>query len=127
MSATSPRRSPWPRSIRKRYGGKTYEIGGPQVMSMVELHQAIFAITGQTPDIVELPDFVGSLLSKLGWLPGAPLTRDQWLMLQRDNVAVGRAARPRGIRDPARRRSPPSATNGSAASRAASSPAGEFI
>ena len=29
----------WPRSIRGRIGGKTYEIGGPQVMSMVELHQ----------------------------------------------------------------------------------------
>ena len=25
----------------------------------------------------------------LGWLPGAPLTRDQWLMLQRDNVPSG--------------------------------------
>src|SRR5947209_5046755 len=25
----------------ERHGGKTYEIGGPQVMSMVELHQAI--------------------------------------------------------------------------------------
>ena len=73
----------------QRFGGGTYEIGGPQVMSMVELHQAILAITGQRPDIVPLPDFVGSALSKLGWLPGAPLTRDQWLMLQRDNVVSG--------------------------------------
>ena len=24
-----------------------------------------------------------------GFLPGAPLTRDQWLMLQKDNVASG--------------------------------------
>ncbi len=23
----------------------------------------------------------------LGWLPGAPLTHDQWLMLQQDNIA----------------------------------------
>jgi uncharacterized protein YbjT (DUF2867 family) len=72
-----------------RFGGHAYEIGGPQVMTMVELHQAIIEITGQTPDVVPMPDVFGSLLSKFGWLPGAPLTRDQWLMLQRDNVVSG--------------------------------------
>ena len=71
-----------------KYGGKIYEIGGPQVLSMKALHETILAITGQTPDLVELPDFVGSLMSQFGWLPGAPLTRDQWLMLARDNVAA---------------------------------------
>ncbi|HEY7007052.1 MAG TPA: complex I NDUFA9 subunit family protein [Sphingomicrobium sp.] len=69
-----------------RFGGKTYEIGGPQVMSMVELHRAILELTGQKPEIVETPDFVAGLIAKLGFLPGAPLTRDQWMMLQRDNV-----------------------------------------
>ena len=68
------------------FGGKAYEIGGPQVMSMIELHRAVLAITGQDPELVALPDLFGSLLSKLSWLPGAPLTRDQWLMLQRDNL-----------------------------------------
>ena len=70
------------------HGGKTYEIAGPQVFTMTELHKAILELTGQKPEIVELPDLFGSLLSKFGWLPGAPLTRDQWLMLQRDNVAA---------------------------------------
>lgn len=73
-----------------RFAGKTYEIGGPQVMSMVELHQAILAITGQDTEIVHIPDFVAGLIAKLGFLPGAPLTRDQWLMLQRDNVPTGK-------------------------------------
>ena len=68
------------------HGGKVYEIGGPQVMSMIELHQAILELTCQKPAIVHVPDFASNLLSKLGFLPGAPLTRDQWLMLQRDNV-----------------------------------------
>jgi NADH dehydrogenase len=72
-----------------RFGGHTYEIGGPQVMSMVELHRAILEITGQTPEITPLPDFVGSLFAAFGWLPGAPLTRDQWLMLQRGSVPSG--------------------------------------
>ena len=68
------------------YGGKAYEIGGPQAMSMIDLHRAVLEITGQKPEVVELPDLFGDLLSRLGFLPGAPLTRDQWLMLQRDNV-----------------------------------------
>jgi uncharacterized protein YbjT (DUF2867 family) len=74
----------------RRHSGKTYEIGGPQAMSMVELHRAILEATGQTPEIVPLPDMFGTLLSKFGWLPGAPLTRDQWAMLQRDNVPSGK-------------------------------------
>ena len=73
----------------RQFGGRTYEIGGPQVMSMVDLHKAILEITGQTPEIAPLPDLFGDLLSRFGWLPGAPLTRDQWLMLQRDNVPSG--------------------------------------
>ena len=71
------------------HGGQTYEIGGPQVLSMVELHRAIFELTGQDPDLLPLPDAFASLLSSFGWLPGAPLTRDQWMMLQRDNVPSG--------------------------------------
>jgi NADH dehydrogenase len=71
------------------YGGKSFEIGGPQAMSMVELHRAILEITGQEPDILPLPDVAAKLLSSFGWMPGAPLTKDQWLMLQRDNVPSG--------------------------------------
>ena len=71
------------------HGGKTYEIGGPQVFSMIELHRAIYAASGQSPDLVELPDFAGDMLSRFGFLPGAPITRDQWTMLGRDNVAAG--------------------------------------
>jgi NADH dehydrogenase len=73
----------------KRFGGQTYEIAGPQRMSMVELHRAILEITGQKPEITPVPDLFASAFSYLGWLPGAPLTRDQWLMLGRDNIASG--------------------------------------
>jgi len=73
----------------RRFAGRTYEIGGAQVMSMVDLHRAILDLTGQKPDLMPVPDLFGNLLSYLGFLPGAPLTRDQWLMLQRDNVPSG--------------------------------------
>ena len=70
----------------QHHGGKTYEIGGPQVMTMRELHSAIVQASGQETELVDMPNAVASLLSRFGWLPGAPLTRDQWLMLQRDNL-----------------------------------------
>jgi NADH dehydrogenase len=70
----------------ERHGGKTFEIGGPQAMSMREIHDAVLEATGQKVDVVEMPDIFATLLSKFGWLPFAPLTRDQWLMLQHDNV-----------------------------------------
>ena len=69
-----------------QYGGKVFEIGGPQVMSMRDLHLAVLEATGQSPDLVDMPDFMASLLSRFGWIPGMPLTRDQWRMLQQDNV-----------------------------------------
>jgi uncharacterized protein YbjT (DUF2867 family) len=70
----------------RQHAGKTYEIGGPEVLSMRELVATIARLAGRSPTFVELPDGAGSLLSRLGFLPGAPITRDQWLMLQQDNV-----------------------------------------
>ena len=58
MSATSRKAIALAALDPGRFGGKTYEIGGPQVMSMVELHRAILEITGQDPEIVHMPDFV---------------------------------------------------------------------
>lgn len=71
-----------------RHGGKTYEIGGPDVLSMLELNRVIARLAGQEPDFVELPDMAGTIMSTFGFLPGAPLSKDQWKMLQRDNVAA---------------------------------------
>jgi NADH dehydrogenase len=70
----------------KRHAGKTYEIGGPQILSMLEFTTEILKAAGRDADLIEVPNAVTSLISYLGFLPGAPLTRDQWLMLQRDNV-----------------------------------------
>lgn len=71
-----------------RHGGKTYAIAGPEVMTMRAMVEKIMALSGRSPQLVDLPDFASAALSKLGFLPGAPITQDQWLMLQRDNVAT---------------------------------------
>lgn len=72
-----------------RFAGQTFELGGPDVMSMGEIIRWIARTIGKTPSIVELPDAAGSLLASL---PFAPISKDQWLMLQRDNVVAPGAA-----------------------------------
>ncbi len=72
----------------QRFGGHSYDIAGPDVMTMRELNRRIAQLAGQSPELVEVPDFVSSAMAKLGFLPGAPLSKDQWIMLQRDNVAA---------------------------------------
>ena len=69
------------------HGGKTYELGGPDVLTMSELFHWIAGAIGRTPTFVELPDALGGVIAAFGFLPGAPITGDQWRMLQRDNVA----------------------------------------
>ena len=56
---------------------------------MAELIRWLADAIGRTPSIVELPDVAGNALSMFGFLPGAPIKRDQWKMLQTDNVAIG--------------------------------------
>lgn len=69
--------------------GKTFELGGPQVLTMGELQRWIASATGRSPLFVDVPDVVaGALASGFGWAPGAPITKDQWLMLQKDNVVA---------------------------------------
>jgi len=72
-----------------QYAGQTFDLGGPDVITMGALIRWIAIAIGREPSIVELPDFAGSALSKLGFLPGAPITADQWKMLQTDNVVTG--------------------------------------
>lgn len=70
------------------HGGKTYELGGPEIFTMAELNRWIARATGRAKCFVPVPDAIaGTMASAFGWMPGAPMTRDQWLMLQRDAVA----------------------------------------
>ncbi len=72
------------------HGGQAYALGGPDVLSMAGLFRWLADATGHKPAFVELPDALGSMIAAFGAFPGAPITRDQWLMLQQDNV-VGAA------------------------------------
>ena len=73
------------------HGGRTYELAGPQVVTMHGLNAWICRATGRgSRPVVDLPDALARALARLtGWLPGAPISWDQWLMLKHDNVASG--------------------------------------
>jgi NADH dehydrogenase len=69
------------------FGGETYEIGGPDVLTLGEINSWIAGQIGRSCNFLPLPDGVARALATLtGWAPGAPITRDQYEMLLHDNV-----------------------------------------
>lgn len=72
------------------HAGKTYELAGPEVVTMLELNQRIAAAQGRARAFAELPDVVSGLIATTtGWLPGAPITSDQFKLLKAGSVAKG--------------------------------------
>jgi NADH dehydrogenase len=68
--------------------GKTYELGGPEVMSFRDVLDYVLKVTGRKRLLVPLPfGLAGFIATLTGWLPGAPLTSDQVKLLKHDNVA----------------------------------------
>lgn len=73
--------------------GHTFELGGPRQISMRALLEWIAQQIRRRPLLIDLPDtLAGGIAAATGWLPAAPITRDQWLMLGRDNVVADGAA-----------------------------------
>ena len=68
--------------------GVLYELGGPRVWTFRELLAWILHETRRHRHLLEVPMGLARLQARLGELiPGKPFTRDQLLLLQRDNVA----------------------------------------
>lgn len=67
------------------HAGRTYELGGPQVLTMRQLFEWIARQIGRRPTFVNVPDGVASLMAAI---PGTPITTDQWRMLQVPNVVA---------------------------------------
>ncbi|MET0179106.1 MAG: complex I NDUFA9 subunit family protein [Novosphingobium sp.] len=73
-----------------RHRGRTYDIAGPEPIAMLDLNRRIAAAQGRQRLFVELPDFVSAAFAvATGWLPGAPLSSDQWALLKDGNVLHG--------------------------------------
>jgi len=78
--------------------GATYELGGPEVLTMREIMEFILAVTGRDRVLVSLPFGLAKLQAMfLQFAPGAlKLTPDQIELLRADNV-VSDAAKAAGL------------------------------
>jgi len=73
--------------------GKVFELGGPRVMSMRQVLRYILDVTGRRRPMIALPEGFVRLQARLGeLLPAPPLTRDQLLLLGKDNVVSPNAS-----------------------------------
>lgn len=75
---------------RADVSGRTFELGGPDVMRFRDILQMINDETCLRRRLVEVPGSVARLMGRMGdLLPFMPMTSDQLTMLQQDNVATG--------------------------------------
>ena len=68
------------------HGGKTYEIAGPEPVTMLELHRRIAASQNRKRAFIEVPDAASALFALL---PGTPMNADQWALLKSGNRPSG--------------------------------------
>jgi uncharacterized protein YbjT (DUF2867 family) len=69
------------------FGGETYELGGPDILSMSQIMHWIAETIGRSPSFIKMPDPAAKLMATLtGWAPLAPITLDQYKMLLGDTV-----------------------------------------
>lgn len=68
--------------------GKTYELAGPRAYSLKELVQFTADTLGKKRRIIGLPTPLSAAMAKvMGLVPGKPLSWDNYLSLQTDNVS----------------------------------------
>ena len=66
---------------------RTYEIGGPQALTFNEMVEQIMEVSGIRRRTVHMPLWLmRPLVAALQHLPGFPLTSEQLLMMQQENV-----------------------------------------
>lgn len=67
--------------------GHTYELGGPRVIELGEIVRWTARMIGRRRIVLPLPDALGRVQALVGeWLPGKPISRDNFRSLQLDSV-----------------------------------------
>jgi len=70
--------------------GKTYELGGPRTYSFRELLEMMLNLLNRKRLLIPVPGPAARLMALfMQWLPTPPLTPDQLILLQHDNVVKG--------------------------------------
>lgn len=74
---------------QSKTAGKTYELGGPDVVSLRKVMTIVMEQTQRQRPFVPLPFWLARVQARfLELLPNPPLTRDQVTLLQSDNVVA---------------------------------------
>lgn len=70
--------------------GQCYELGGPAAYSFKQLLEMMLDALGRKRLLLRLPNLAASLMATVGsLLPSPPLTKDQLILLEHDNVVSG--------------------------------------
>ncbi|MCV0382863.1 MAG: complex I NDUFA9 subunit family protein [Erythrobacter sp.] len=68
------------------FGGKTFELGGPETVTMLELNRRIAAAQRRSRSFLPVPDSISGVFASL---PGTPMSSDQWSLLKAGNTVSG--------------------------------------
>lgn len=68
------------------FGGKTFELGGPETITMLELNRRIATAQRRSRSFLPVPDSVSGIFASL---PGTPMSSDQWSLLKAGNTVSG--------------------------------------
>ncbi len=80
------------------HAGQTYEIGGPETLSLAELTRLVRGREGHSPTVVSVPmGLAGAGLKLAGAVPGLPLGSDQYRALRLDNTTDDNALEQLGL------------------------------
>ncbi|MGJ7903552.1 complex I NDUFA9 subunit family protein [Lysobacter sp. 1R34A] len=72
-----------------RHIHRSYNLVGPEVMSLAEIVRATARARRRLRAVLPLPESLGKLQAEIGeWLPGKPISRDNWRSLQTDSTSV---------------------------------------
>ena len=69
-----------------RHGGKTYEIAGPEAITMRDLNERIARAQLRERTFIDVPDGASAVFAML---PGTPMNTDQWTLLKAGNRPSG--------------------------------------
>ena len=78
--------------------GKTYKIGGPEVLTLRDVTELVYDAEGKSITIVPLPMPLAQVgLTVLGMVPGFPMGADQYRSLKIDNAVANNDATAFGV------------------------------
>jgi len=69
-----------------KFGDKTFELGGPDALTMMEINERIAKAQGRSRTFLPMPDMASGIFAAL---PGTPMGTDQWKMLKAGNTVSG--------------------------------------